>query len=247
MADTSTVTADNGLPAHSGSTSQPANNSGDVYSSTTFSELYEKLLSKCGNNAPLLPAVAPFAKTSARTIRAPELGKEIANLSLHPTLEAALHILNLDLPSAHFLLRHMQGEPAWEGMFLHGILHRVEGDYDNARAWYRDVKDSEVFTYAWGKSSESESESRTAQSKKGIDAALGMIADIQSLNQSGQGDREELESRSLDEIRAVVAFCAKKFGVHSVADAREAWTRNEGKIDDKAQAMVVGGEGWRQF
>ena len=249
MAETSA--ADDGLSPHSHSTSKPANDSGHVYSSTTFSELYENLLSKCRTNPPLLPPVAPFAKTTARTIRAPELGKEIANLSLHPTLEAALHILNLDLPSAHFLLRHMQCAPAWEGMFLHGILHRVEGDYDNARAWYRDVKDSEVFTYAWGKSSESEpepeSESRTAKSKNGIDAALAMIADIQSLNETGQGDRDELESRSLDEIQAVVAFCAKRFGVQSVADAREAWTRNEGKIDDKAQAMVIGGEGWRQF
>lgn len=243
MAETST--AGNGLSPHPGSASKPANSSGDVYSSTTFSELYEKLLSKCRTNPPLLPPVAPFAKTTARKIRAPELGKEIANLSLHPTLEAALHILNLDLPSAHFLLRHMQCEPAWEGMFLHGILHRVEGDYDNARAWYRDVKDSEVFTYAWGKSSESES--RTANSKNGIDAALALIADIQSLHDTGNGDREELESRSLDEIRAVVAFCAKRFGVQSVADAREAWTRNEGKISDKAQAMVVGGEGWRHF
>ena len=65
----------------------------------------------------------------------PSLTGDIAALSLHPTLEAALHILNHDLPSAHFLVRHMQADPAFEGMFLHGILQRVEGDYDNARAW----------------------------------------------------------------------------------------------------------------
>ena len=76
--------------------------------------------------APVLPPPCVLSQS---------LSGPIAALSLHPTLEAALHILNRDLPSAHFLVRHMQAEPAFEGMFLHGILHRVEGDYDNARAW----------------------------------------------------------------------------------------------------------------
>ncbi|OAL55597.1 hypothetical protein IQ07DRAFT_618060 [Pyrenochaeta sp. DS3sAY3a] len=66
----------------------------------------------------------------------------ISALLLHPTLEAALHILNADLPSAHFLLRHMQAPPAVEGMLLHAILHRVEGDFGNARAWAGDVRDA---------------------------------------------------------------------------------------------------------
>lgn len=247
MAATSPADNDNNKRSpNTHSTTNSTNDSNHVYASTKISELYESLLSKCRINPPLLPPVAAFAQTTARTVRAPELGKEIANLSLHPSLEAALHILNLDLPAAHFLLRHMQCEPAWEGMFLHGILHRVEGDYDNARAWYGDVKDSEVFAYAWGKSSESNSESAKSR-KSGIDAALAFIADVQSLKETGKGDRDELGSKSLDEIQAVVAYCAKRFGVQSMADAREAWTRNEGKIDDKAQAMVVGGEGWRQF
>ena len=34
-------------------------------------------------------------------------------------------------------------------MLLHAILHRIEGDYDNARAWYKNVTDSEVFTGVW--------------------------------------------------------------------------------------------------
>lgn len=224
--------------------SQLSSTDEETYATTAFSELYESLLSQCRANPPLLPPVAAFSKTTEKTILAPALGKDIANLSLHPTLEAALHILNLDLPSAHFLLRHMQSEPAWEGMFLHGILHRVEGDYDNARAWYRDVKDSDVFAYAWGRSSGSES---STSSDSGIDAALAFIADIQSLKETGKGDRDELGSRSLDEIQAVVAFCAKRFGVQKLEDAREAWTRNEGKIKEKGQAMLVGGEGWREF
>jgi hypothetical protein len=235
----------NGLSSHPHSSSQSTDQAEHVYATTSFSELYESLLSQCRSRPPLLPPVAAFEKTTSRSIRTPELGKEIANLSLHPTLEAALHILNLDLPSAHFLLRHMQCPPAWEGMLLHGILHRVEGDYDNARAWYRDAKDSEVFSYAWGRCPDTSSIS--TGSRNGIDAALGFIADIQSLKETSNGDAEELGSRSLDEIQAVVAFCAKRFGVQRVADAREAWTTNEGKIEDKSQAMIVGGEGWREF
>lgn len=78
----------------------------------------------------------------------------IAPLSLldtcsHPqpaALESLLHILNLDLPSAHFLVRHMQSPPCWEEMYIHGLLHRIEGDYDNCRAWYADVCTCDSFT-----------------------------------------------------------------------------------------------------
>ncbi|KAJ5038740.1 uncharacterized protein L3040_006420 [Drepanopeziza brunnea f. sp. 'multigermtubi'] len=80
--------------------------------------------------APLLPPSKPHSTA---------LTSQIASLQVHPTLEAALHLLNADLPAAHFLVRHMQAKPAFEGMFLHGILHRIEGDYDNARMWYSDV------------------------------------------------------------------------------------------------------------
>lgn len=39
----------------------------------------------------------------------------ISELQRHPTLEAAFHLLNADLASAHFLVRHMQSPPAVEG------------------------------------------------------------------------------------------------------------------------------------
>ncbi|KAL8745317.1 MAG: hypothetical protein Q9184_007892, partial [Pyrenodesmia sp. 2 TL-2023] len=103
----------------------------------TFPSLYTHILTL---RAPLLP---PGRSTS------PSLTAAISALSLHPTLEVALHILNADLPSAHFLVRHMQSPPAYEGMYLHGILHRIEGDYDNARAWYGNVEASEVFGFVW--------------------------------------------------------------------------------------------------
>ncbi|KAL2350446.1 hypothetical protein BJ546DRAFT_1068077 [Cryomyces antarcticus] len=95
---------------------------------TTFDSLYAHLRNTY--SAPLLPPGKAYDLS---------LTDAISSLYLHPTLEAALHILNADLPSAHFLVRHMQAAPAVAGMYLHGILHRIEGDYDNARCWYVDV------------------------------------------------------------------------------------------------------------
>lgn len=79
----------------------------------------------------------------------PKLCTAIAALEVHPALEALLHILNGDLSSAHFLTRHMESPPAFEGMTMHALLHRVEGDIENARCWYFDVMDADVFKYAW--------------------------------------------------------------------------------------------------
>lgn len=96
----------------------------------TFSELRLKLSQ---NPYPVFNPDAPVSK---------EVTTQIAALELHPTLEANLHLLNHDLPSAHFLVRHMQSSPAVEGMLLHSILHRIEGDFNNARAWAGDVWNS---------------------------------------------------------------------------------------------------------
>jgi len=162
---------------------------------STFPVLYTHLLSL---PPPLIPPSHPPN---------PTLTTAIAALSLHPTLEAACHILNSDLPSAHFLVRHMQAPPALEGMFLHGILHRVEGDYDNARAWYGNVKDSDVFRDVWS----------------GEEEARKFIGCVEGLRKRGEGNREALGKESLREIRGVVEWCRRKFGEGEVRDAREAW------------------------
>ncbi|KAF9701123.1 hypothetical protein EKO04_000034 [Ascochyta lentis] len=96
----------------------------------TYSTLSTPLLSSANLTQP--PAHALTTSLTAT----------ISSLQLHPTLEATLHILNHDLPSAHFLVRHMQAPPALEGMLLHSILHRSEGDMRNARLWLGDVGDA---------------------------------------------------------------------------------------------------------
>ena len=187
----------------------------------TFSALYTHLLT-------LPPPLLPPGKATS-----PTLTSSIAALSLHPTLETAFHILNNDLPSAHFLVRHMQSPPAYEGMFLHGILHRIEGDYDNARAWYGNVSDSDVFTKTW---------------PGGKDEALGFIARVEGLKKGGDGcDAEELGKRSLEEIKEVVEWCKERFGEQRVEDASGAWVKPDEANRQMAEEMVSGGEGFRKF
>ncbi|KAI9669225.1 MAG: hypothetical protein M1817_004720 [Caeruleum heppii] len=187
---------------------------------TSFDAIHDFLITTYP--APLLP---PGKSHSAA------LTASIAALSVHPTLEAALHILNADLPSAHFLVRHMQATPAHEGMYLHGILHRIEGDYDNARAWYGDVADSEVFRKAW-------------QSKK---EALDFVGRVEKLKKHGDGDRQALEGESRREIEAVVSWCIVQFGTQPYEDATEAWVQPSDKIKKMGQDQVSGDAGRRQF
>jgi hypothetical protein len=155
---------------------------------------------------------------------------------LHPSIEAALHLLNDDLVSAHFLVRHMQVVPQYESMMLHGILHRIEGDYENTREWYRDVKDSEVFRAVWG--------------ENGLDKAMDFMGRIEVLRkrtkQEDISEVQQLEDGSKPEIKAVLEFCEEKFRTQRVDDASAIWVQDE-KSSAKGRNMVVGGEGWRQF
>lgn len=208
----------------------------------TFSTIYDRLLQS--TPPPLLPpSRSPFHT---------ELTSLISALQVHPTLEAALHILNHDLPAAHFLVRHMQAPPAVEGMYLHAILHRVEGDCDNARAWYADVRDAK---------DENDGQSGSEEGKRLMDHVWGqesapqggwkdLIDGVQSLARSikAQNKRDEsLERRSLREIQAVVEWCRRKFGDGRWEDASAAWVRPSEKIREIGKNQVVGGEGWRKF
>ena len=117
-------------------------------------------------------------------------------------------------------------------MFLHGILHRIEGDYDNARAWYDNVSASDVFKKTW---------------PGGKDEALGFIARVEGLKKGGDGDAEELGKRSLEEIKEVVEWCKGKFGEQRMQDASEAWVKPDEANRQMAEKMVSGGEGFRKF
>ncbi|XID93225.1 hypothetical protein ACF3MZ_01410 [Paenibacillaceae bacterium WGS1546] len=48
--------------------------------------------------------------------------------------KAALHLWNDSLAAAHDLVEHLATST---GAAIHGIMHRREGDYDNAKYWFR--------------------------------------------------------------------------------------------------------------
>ena len=171
--------------------------------------------------------------TSPHRIHSIQLRNVLASLQLHPVLEAILHLLNVDLPAAHFLCRHMENRPAEESMFVHGILHRIEGDYDNARAWYGDVADSDCFKAVWAHK----------------DDALKFIGEVERWRKGGEVRGEEasrLKECSLQELLKLLRFCEEKMGSNRVENATTVWVPKK-KTAEQAAAMVTGGEGWREF
>jgi hypothetical protein len=60
---------------------------------------------------------------------------------LGPPLEALWHDAKGDWTTAHRVVMNAQSAAA---AWVHGYLHRKEGDLDNARYWYRRAKRSEA-------------------------------------------------------------------------------------------------------
>ncbi|KAL9630983.1 MAG: hypothetical protein Q9204_004448, partial [Flavoplaca sp. TL-2023a] len=107
-------------------------------------------------------------------------------------------------------------------MFLHGILHRIKGDYDNARAWYANVSDSDVFKHTW---------------PGGKGNALDFVARVEKLKKERDGDENGLEMESLEEIKKVVEWCKQKFGEQRMDDATEAWVKPDEENRKMAEDM----------
>lgn len=52
-----------------------------------------------------------------------------------PCIRACVYVYFGDLEGAHEQLQALEGDP--EADFLHGIIHRREGDFSNATYWFR--------------------------------------------------------------------------------------------------------------
>ena len=203
----------------------------------TFTTLYTHLTTT--QPYPVLPPPSPYPSN-------PSLSNAIASLSIHPTLEALLHILNRDLSSAHFLVRHMEAKPAVEGMFVHGILHRVEGDYRNAEAWYGDVRESECFRAVWPESEDGDG-GGDAEGVGGLEGGLAFIRRVEEFRKEGSGSLEGLQRESGREFDALKDFLVERFGLERVEDATAVWVGKSEEGKKQHAGQVVGGEGWRQF
>ena len=127
----------------------------------------------------------------------------------------------------------MQAAPAYEGMYLHGILHRIEGDYDNARAWYRNVSSSDVFKKNWPTE----------------EAGLEFIGKVEAFARAKAAEgKEELEKESLGEIKGVVEWCVEKFGKAEWKDATGEYSQTEDEEHKQlGKDMITGDKGHRNF
>lgn len=177
----------------------------------------------------------------------PSLSDSIASQYVHPALEALLHLFNHDLASAHFLVRHMQSPPAYESMYVHGILHRIEGDYDNARAWYSNVGDWEGFKKIWGPTdSPEEEDGQKLPRQKSAREFLNRIEKA-----SGKGGEKEglesLQSESRKELESLLEWCLKKFGTTMHKDATKDWVAPSDELKQMGEDQVSGSAGPRKF
>ena len=83
-----------------------------------------------------LPAVGPYQRDSAKPIE--KLNQEIESLNLRgPTIglaRSAAFLWHDHLDASHDVSQDL---PSADGSFLHGIMHRREPDYPNAKYWFR--------------------------------------------------------------------------------------------------------------
>ncbi|KIP07771.1 hypothetical protein PHLGIDRAFT_408501 [Phlebiopsis gigantea 11061_1 CR5-6] len=226
--------------------------------------LYAQLLAL---PAPLYPAAGRFPADGLDAA----LQAQTAALLAHPALECAYHLLNHALYPAHFLVRHMQNARA--GQHLHGILHRIEGDYANARVWYREAsglgeraneatvrEGEEEFVRFWsGVAGVGAGDDERRRKEKALDAAMAYLDRVEKLKNASKGqvqdagrgteERKDLEKLSRAELVSVVEWIAAKYGWGrwNGGDASRAYTES---TDEQKREMVdqqSGGEGFRKF
>jgi hypothetical protein len=79
-------------------------------------------------------------------IRIAKLSKESVTPNQLPFLHAVqsgLHLFNESLDKSHTLSQEIHNTT---GSYWHGIMHRMEGDYSNAKYWFRQVGDHPAFS-----------------------------------------------------------------------------------------------------
>ena len=76
------------------------------------------------------------------------LTEEIAALPSSSAVKTGLFLLNDDLASGHTLAQSLQGQPL--GDFWHAIIHRREGDWNNARYWFGKAGPEAILVQIYG-------------------------------------------------------------------------------------------------
>ncbi|HIG31616.1 MAG TPA: hypothetical protein EYQ50_28905 [Verrucomicrobiales bacterium] len=96
-----------------------------------------------------LPLLGPEMRPEARTEG--EIRKEMDQFFKPPEVPASIHgsllsaalLWHDHLDASHTISQNI---PSADGSFLHGIMHRREPDYGNAKYWFRRVGDHNAFS-----------------------------------------------------------------------------------------------------
>jgi hypothetical protein len=89
-------------------------------------------------------ACSPLATNSPNVDmqRLSRLAKSHARQSSQPALAAALYLIANDLDASHELSQEIHTHT---GSYLHGIMHRRERDFSNAKYWFHRAGDMDCF------------------------------------------------------------------------------------------------------
>ena len=114
------------------------------------------------------------------------LTEKITALPVSAAVRTGLFLLNDDLASGHALAQSLQGDPL--GDFWHAIIHRREGDWNNARYWFSKAGPEAILTQIYG------------LDRKAPDAFVNRCRKV------GQGSDPELEQFQQGELAQLLAY-----------------------------------------
>ncbi|NOU97959.1 hypothetical protein GC093_32740 [Paenibacillus sp. LMG 31456] len=97
----------------------------------------QKLWDKLSEHRPsLYPAEEWDDLLDIRIAKLPMQGMDSQQTVYASSVKAGLHLLNESLDKSHELSQEIHNPT---GSYWHGIMHRMEGDYSNAKYWFRQV------------------------------------------------------------------------------------------------------------
>ncbi|WP_020617616.1 hypothetical protein [Paenibacillus daejeonensis] len=181
----------------------------------------------------LLEERRPLQSLQPRRIWDEELDKQIAELRIHDTnaqtgnadkvlaIQSGLHLWNDSLDRSHTLSQDMH-HPT--GSYWHGIMHRMEGDFSNAKYWMRQAAGHPAMTELHQEASRwlreqvqvedlPQGEVRSAlQQLRDADAwnpypFVDAVERLQYERQEDERAREALEQLQFLEMRALLQYC----------------------------------------
>lgn len=109
-----------------------------------------------------------------------------------PELMSGLWLIAGDIEASHTISQSIENP---EGSYLHGIMHRREGDFSNAKYWFRRVGKHALF------------ERIDRVTGGGYGDGFAFCDRVEQSQRRGQGDAEALKRVQWCEIQSLMEFC----------------------------------------